>query len=75
MLSSFVESHAIRLEAIYSRLIVSNASPPSRYTDIWVLIDSSMSDAAIWRLHRILAAEVSIMAPFAEESGYDFVLD
>jgi hypothetical protein len=34
-----------------------------------------MSEAAIWRLHRFPATEVSILAPFAEESGYAFVLD
>jgi hypothetical protein len=32
--SSPVESHAIRLEATYSRLLESNASPQNCYTDL-----------------------------------------
>jgi hypothetical protein len=51
-----VESHAIRLEATYGRLLESNASPQSCYTDFWL----ALIDVA-FRIVRAAALVVSLV--------------
>ena len=70
-----MESHAIRLEAIYGRLIVSNSSPPSRYTDLVIVELTEHNPNVRFELGVRIAEEKPVVLMKAEGTGPLFDID